>query len=130
MKDGLKNSNSFENFLLFYNFYVKRHSKFSKMSNGQRYAFANYLICKQHPSVCWIKKAKTVRQKMEWRTQYNLIDSVIFTMRHMETYMGQLSGWACGLPDENALYNLQNKQLNDLRIKYITKILLHNLNES
>ncbi|MFS7912024.1 hypothetical protein Hanom_Chr02g00124981 [Helianthus anomalus] len=66
---------------------------------------------------------------MDWRTESNVIDCGIFAMRHMETYMGQLAGWECGLAKENASNDLQQKQLNELRIKYIAKTLLHSQNE-
>ncbi|MFS7965803.1 putative papain-like cysteine peptidase superfamily [Helianthus anomalus] len=46
---------------------------------------------------------------------------------HMETYMGLLAGWECGLAKEDAPNDLLQKQLNDLRIKYTAKILLHRL---
>ncbi|MFS8003840.1 putative Ulp1 protease family catalytic domain, papain-like cysteine peptidase superfamily [Helianthus anomalus] len=77
-----------------------------------------------------IKRTKIVRLKMEWRTKSNDINCGIFTMRYMEMYMERFSGWACGLANGNAPYKLQNKQLNDLRIKYTTKILLHEINKS
>ncbi|MFS8018204.1 hypothetical protein Hanom_Chr15g01389381 [Helianthus anomalus] len=67
---------------------------------------------------------------MEWKTKSSLIDCGIFKKRHMKTYMGWLSDWACRLANENVPYNIQNKQINDLRNRYIAKILLHNLNES
>ncbi|MFS7902758.1 hypothetical protein Hanom_Chr01g00015031 [Helianthus anomalus] len=76
-----------------------------------------------------MKSAPAVRQKMDWRTTSNVIDCGIFAMRYMETYMGQIAGWGCGLTKEDAPNDLQQKQLNDLRIEYIAKILLHSQNE-
>ncbi|MFS8031258.1 hypothetical protein Hanom_Chr17g01543671 [Helianthus anomalus] len=76
-----------------------------------------------------IKRAKIVRQQMDWRTKSNGVNCEIFTMRHMETYMGKMSGWACGLAKENTPNNKQTKHLNDLRIKYTIKILLHEISE-
>ncbi|MFS7956024.1 hypothetical protein Hanom_Chr07g00649701 [Helianthus anomalus] len=48
----------------------------------------------------------------------------------METYMGQIPGWACGLAKEDAPNQLQKRQLNDLRMKYTAKLLLHSENEN
>ncbi|MFS8026999.1 hypothetical protein Hanom_Chr16g01493281 [Helianthus anomalus] len=70
------------------------------------------------------------RQKMDWRTKSNGIDCGILAMRHMEMYIGQLASWECGLAKENAPNDLQQKQLNNPRIKYIVKILLHSQNEN
>ncbi|MFS7964053.1 hypothetical protein Hanom_Chr08g00745611 [Helianthus anomalus] len=44
--------------------------------------------------------------------------------------MGHMAGWECGLEKEDAPNFLQQKQLNDLRMKYIAKIPLHNQNEN
>ncbi|MFS7966949.1 hypothetical protein Hanom_Chr09g00780011 [Helianthus anomalus] len=68
-----------------------------------------------------LKSAPVVRQQMDWRTTSNVIDCGIFAMRHMETYMGQMTDWGCGLAKEDAPNELQQKQLNDLRMKYTVK---------
>ncbi|MFS7929734.1 hypothetical protein Hanom_Chr04g00335991 [Helianthus anomalus] len=96
----------------------------------QQEAFANYLLIQKHPMVMIMKSASIVRQKMDWMTESNGIDCGIFAMRHMETYMGQMAGWECGLAKEDAPNDLQQKQLNDLKIKYIAKILLRSQNEN
>ncbi|MFS7965804.1 hypothetical protein Hanom_Chr09g00766481 [Helianthus anomalus] len=87
-------------------------------------------LFKKHPMAKIMKSALIVRQKMDWRIESNGIDCEIFAMRHMETYMELLAGWECGLEKEDAPNDLQQKQLNNLRIKYIAKILLHSLNEN
>ncbi|XP_021975378.1 uncharacterized protein LOC110870509 [Helianthus annuus] len=53
-----------------------------------------------------IQKASIMRQKMDRRTMSNKVDCGIFTMRHMETYVGQMSGWKYGLAKEDAPNNL------------------------
>ncbi|KAK1417056.1 hypothetical protein QVD17_26178 [Tagetes erecta] len=64
--------------------------------------------------------------QMPWRTQSNFIDCGIFAMRHMETYYGtSLKDWNCGLLKES---EKQKLQLTDLRYKYLTKILLSDIN--
>ncbi|MFS7927511.1 hypothetical protein Hanom_Chr04g00309981 [Helianthus anomalus] len=96
----------------------------------QQDAFANYLCIKKHPMAEIMKSVPIVRQKMDWRTNSNGIDYGVFAIRHMETYMGQMAGWENGLAKEDASNDLQQKQLNDLRMKYIAKILLHSKNEN
>lgn len=73
-----------------------------------------------------MSKVKATRLEMKWRTIYNGVDCGIFVMRHMETYMGQrCNKWDCGLDDES---DTQTDQLNALRVKYLTKILLSKIN--
>ncbi|KAL8245085.1 hypothetical protein R6Q59_011343 [Mikania micrantha] len=89
----------------------------------------DYLIQTKHPSCRQIKKAKIHRLGMRWRTQFNHVDCGVFIMRHMETYRGNgLLYWDCGLCNEDEVNNAQKNQLNDLRRKYTTKIILHDIN--
>ncbi|KAL8231701.1 hypothetical protein R6Q57_001479 [Mikania cordata] len=95
----------------------------------QRNSFVDYLIQTRHPSGRQIKKAKIHRLCMRWRTQFNHVDCGVFIMRHMETYRGNgLLYWDCGLCNEYEVNNAQKNQLNDLRRKYTTKIILHDIN--
>ncbi|KAJ0668602.1 hypothetical protein HanPI659440_Chr17g0691271 [Helianthus annuus] len=72
-------------------------------------------------------KAQISRLKMSWRTVDNKVDCGIFLMRHMETFEGSsLRCWRCGFVKEVDCG--QKEQLDDLRCKYATKILLHYLN--
>ncbi|KAL8249271.1 hypothetical protein R6Q59_006139 [Mikania micrantha] len=66
---------------------------------------------------------------MPWRTEFNKVDCGVLLMRHIETYRGFLLDWDCGLCKEEEVNNLQKLQLNDLRKMYVTKIILHDLNE-
>nr|GMD74897.1 uncharacterized protein LOC109175178 [Ipomoea batatas] len=71
-----------------------------------------------------IQKLKVKRMKMAWRDNRNKIDCGVFLMRHMETFRGQLPElWNCGLQKEN------NDQLNALRVKYLTALVMSDLNE-
>ena len=74
-----------------------------------------------------MKKAGVERLLMSWRTEENSIDCGIFLMRHMETYMGYTSAknWRCGLKDEGPE---QQAQINELRKKYLSKILRSDVN--
>ncbi|KAL8222882.1 hypothetical protein R6Q57_020281 [Mikania cordata] len=63
---------------------------------------------------------------LPWKTTQNGIDCGVFCMRHMETYMGGgPKKWNCCLMNES---KGQNKQLNQLRFKYLCKILISNVN--
>nr|GEV27128.1 hypothetical protein [Tanacetum cinerariifolium] len=63
--------------------------------------------------------------KMSWRTTRNSIDCGVFTMLHMESYMGAEGEWKCGLAKES---KKQNEQLNSLRSKFAAKIILSEFN--
>ncbi|KAL8227123.1 hypothetical protein R6Q57_016955 [Mikania cordata] len=103
--------------------------KYSGRAEKMRNSFADYLIQTKHPSGRQIKKAKIHRLGMHWRTQFNHVDCGVFIMRHMETYRGNgLLYWDCGLCNEDEVNNAQKNQLNDLRRKYPTKIILHDIN--
>ena len=39
--------------------------------------------------------------RVGWQTKDNSVDCGVFVMRHMETYMGNLSTWRAGLRTEN-----------------------------
>nr|GMD39184.1 uncharacterized protein LOC109171666 [Ipomoea batatas] len=71
-----------------------------------------------------IQKLKVKRMKMAWRDNRNKIDCGVFLMHHMETFRGQLLElWNCGLQKEN------KDQLNALRVKYLTALVMSDLNE-
>ncbi|KAJ9540989.1 hypothetical protein OSB04_027495 [Centaurea solstitialis] len=74
-----------------------------------------------------LDKAKPQREQMNWRTTTNNVDCTIFMMRHMETYMGEkVKKWECGFAQECVT---QKTQLDNLRHKYVARILLSDLNE-
>ena len=66
------------------------------------------------------------RLEMPWRTINNSIDCGVFTMRHMETYMGgSMNEFKAGFKNESSA---QDDQLVKLRTKYLYKILTHEYN--
>jgi hypothetical protein len=65
---------------------------------------------------------------MPWRTSENKIDCGIFAMRHMETYTGEAT-WDCAIVNESKDNDNQKTQLEELRQKYLTKILLSDIND-
>nr|GMD96852.1 uncharacterized protein LOC109164944 [Ipomoea batatas] len=63
------------------------------------------------------------RMQMSWRNKTILEDSDIYTMRHMESYLGQgVSRWECGIVKGDM------HMLNDLRKKFMHDILVSNIN--
>ena len=71
--------------------------------------------------------------EMSWQTVHNGADCGIFTMQHMETYKGKpVKDWNCGLSNEcdekGEPLRKQKRQLNELRRKYVAKILLSDIN--
>jgi len=101
----------------------------------QRNAFTGYLEYVSHPSASKIKHAKPVRMEFPWTTLQNVVDCGVFLMRHMETYKGtSVREWECGLSTEKNVKgdasNKQKRELDDLRHKYVAKILLSDVNTS
>lgn len=55
---------------------------------------------------------------MPWRNETNKIDSGVYGMLHMETYMGQkMRDWNCGLKQRS------EKHMRFLRVKYCKALL-------
>lgn len=76
-----------------------------------------------------IKKSIPKVLDIPWKTKNNGIDCGVFLMRHMETYKGtSLKEWRCGFSTE--VSGKQGRELNELRRKYIAKILLCDINRS
>ncbi|KAL8247695.1 hypothetical protein R6Q59_008911 [Mikania micrantha] len=76
-----------------------------------------------------IVNLKPKKLEMPWQTEKNFVDCGIFAMRHMETYMGkEIKEWKedCAILEESS--GKQNEQLLDLRYKYLSKILLSDIN--
>ncbi|PWA54844.1 hypothetical protein CTI12_AA435000 [Artemisia annua] len=87
--------------------------------------FAGYLRKINHHKAVAIGKVKPVRLELSWQTRYNCVDCGVFLMRHMEIYKG-LNKMEDGLATEGVA---QQEQLNVLRRKYATKILLADINK-
>ncbi|XP_022010659.1 uncharacterized protein LOC110910269 [Helianthus annuus] len=95
--------------------------------------FCRYLR-PMHPKITsQLRNTKLVRLVLPWQTLYNGIDCGIFLMRHMETYTGTHVGhWMCGLSNERDISREmlpdQAKEIEDLRKKYLSKMLLSDVN--
>ena len=86
-----------------------------------------YLYDCNHPVADIFQSLDLDVLNMHWRTKENVTDCGVFTMRHMETYMGGgAHGWLTGLAQESPV---QDRKLFDLRKKYVTKMLLSENNK-
>ena len=90
------------------------------LDNDQISKFAGYLSKINHHKAVAIGRVKPVRLEFSWQTRYNCVDCGVFLMRHMEIYKG-LNKMEDGLAPEGVA---QQEQLNELRRKYATKIML------
>ncbi|GKC57291.1 ulp1 protease family, C-terminal catalytic domain-containing protein [Tanacetum coccineum] len=88
--------------------------------------FEDYLSFEKHHREGEMKFAEYKILRMACRTMKNFVDCGVFAMRHMETYKGEGHyGHKCGLRTEG---KAQNFLLNDLRYKYVSKMLLCEIN--
>ncbi|CAI9297561.1 unnamed protein product [Lactuca saligna] len=86
----------------------------------------DYLKSQNHPKAEMFSHVMPHRLEMPWRTINNNIDCGVFTMRHMETYMGgSMNEFKVGFKNESSA---QDDQLVKLRTKYLYKIITHEYN--
>ncbi|KAL8228645.1 hypothetical protein R6Q59_000552 [Mikania micrantha] len=105
---------------------VIKLERYSHIPTTMRDVFANYLLTQDHQSALKIHHLTPILVDLSWKITNNGVDCGIFSMRHIETYMGGgVKKWKTGLLQE---CEAQNKQLNWLRFKYLCKILLSNVN--
>lgn len=92
----------------------------------QKSIIIDYLKMVLHPKSEIMEKKDIEIMKMDWRTETNVIDCAVFTMRHMETYMGGgVRHWDAGL---QAKGKQQKMLLNRLRQKYTAKFIMSTIN--
>ncbi|KAL8241159.1 hypothetical protein R6Q59_014514 [Mikania micrantha] len=100
--------------------------RYEEIPTYMRDVFVNYLLDQDHPNDYKLYQQTPKNPELPWKTKENVEDCGIFCMRHMETYMGGgVKGWKCGLLQES---EGQRRQLQQLRIKYLCKILTSPLN--
>lgn len=91
--------------------------------------FNLYIESLMHPKSRKMIRAGPVKFVMEWMTKKNYTDCGVFLMRHMETYKGEdVDGWNVDIEPESEYSDDQQIQLDDLRKKYVTKILTSDMN--
>ena len=69
----------------------------------QKRFFSQYLIERGRPKAEEVKSFRTVYVKTEYQDNVNLHDCGIYTMRHMETYYGDLQSWDHGFQKEKVI---------------------------
>ncbi|KAJ0435466.1 hypothetical protein HanIR_Chr17g0893611 [Helianthus annuus] len=84
-----------------------------------------YLKAVEHPSAARMAAATLTKKKLEWATSDNFNDCGVFTMRHMEMYKGSDIEFECGFSTRK---DIQDMQLQNLRMKIATKLLLSEAN--
>ncbi|KAL8204344.1 hypothetical protein R6Q57_009967 [Mikania cordata] len=105
---------------------VIKLERYSHIPATMKDVFANYLLNKDHPNALKIYNLTPTLLDLPWKTTKNGVDCGVFSMRHMETYMGGgLKKWKTGLNPES---EAQRRQLNQLRFKYLCKIHLSSIN--
>ncbi|KAL4560576.1 hypothetical protein LXL04_032729 [Taraxacum kok-saghyz] len=105
---------------------VPMNAKYGTVPHDMVDFFTRYLTTRKHPKAQKFKTVTPYRFFMSWMTKKNKVDCGVFLMRHMETYKGEkMEKWDASL--EMECESLQ-EQLNELRWKYVTKILLSDMN--
>nr|GLL37358.1 uncharacterized protein LOC109155335 [Ipomoea trifida] len=101
------------------------NEKYGDVPTTLKTMLAEYFHTKEDDAKSNLVKALTpARLRMSWRDNSNKVDCGVFTMRHMETYMGKgTKGWDCGLEKEN------KERLNNARVKYLAEIVNSPVNE-
>ncbi|GKA90401.1 ulp1 protease family, C-terminal catalytic domain-containing protein, partial [Tanacetum coccineum] len=101
-------------------------SKYKEACEVLKKLFARHLKLYGHKRHASVGNLKEKIPKLKWKTKANFRDCGIFTMLHMESYIGETAkAWDCGLVAES---KLQSDMLRCLRFKFATKILLHEVN--
>ena len=87
---------------------------------------SRYLKSHKHEKAAEIASKKTTVMRVNWATKENVIDCGIFVMMHMEHYNGETAkNWNLEFPKEG---KDQEMEIIKIRIKYVTKMLMHDLN--
>nr|GMC46990.1 uncharacterized protein LOC109175178 [Ipomoea batatas] len=109
---------------------IELNKRFDILDNSSAESPKNEKYADVPTTLRTMQKSKLVRGLtparlgMSWRDNNNKVECGVFTMRHMETYMGKgTKGWECGLEKEN------KEQLNNTRVKYLAEIVNSPINE-
>ncbi|KAF5811577.1 hypothetical protein HanXRQr2_Chr04g0182991 [Helianthus annuus] len=84
-----------------------------------------YLKAVKHPSAAHMAAATLTKKKLEWAMNDKFNDCGVFAMRHMEMYKGSDVEFECGFSTRK---NIQDMQLQNLRMKIATKLILPEAN--
>ncbi|KAL8199554.1 hypothetical protein R6Q57_013122 [Mikania cordata] len=93
----------------------------------QKHVVVEYLHNWKHPKAEQLEALEITRLQLKWVTSGNIKDSGVFTMRHMECFIGcPESEFKCGFAETAA--GISN-QIGALRKKYAARILLSKINK-
>ncbi|KAI3808372.1 hypothetical protein L1987_24321 [Smallanthus sonchifolius] len=125
-------ANALDAFTELLNFEEQKRSPDSKFRLYGTYTMLRKTVCLYLDNIgCKISETMVMseinRVEMTWRMLDNKIDCGIFAMLHMETFTGSTTTWQCGFDTEKELEK-QTRQITELRYKYVSKILLSDLN--
>ncbi|KAI3827917.1 hypothetical protein L1987_02006 [Smallanthus sonchifolius] len=92
-----------------------------------QYDIRNFVFQYEHGAAVPRVSFKTLHPNIYLHVVNNSLDCGVFVMRHMETYKcTSIKEWKWGLDKE---CEWQKTQLNDMRLKYLAKILLYDINK-
>ncbi|KAL8205670.1 hypothetical protein R6Q57_009221 [Mikania cordata] len=104
-----------------------RVEKLKTLKQYEKHVIVDYIRKWKHPMTEDLKKATIVRPGLKWDTIGNITDSVVFVMRHIEMVRSNChTSFNCGFstsPEE------QRKQIEALRKKYASRIILTKINK-
>ncbi|PWA48886.1 hypothetical protein CTI12_AA488630 [Artemisia annua] len=103
-------------------------SKYKHVCDFLKNLFSKHLERYKHPKVSDVRDKKTTIMKLKWGTKNNEVDCGVFLMMHMENYNGETATkWNLGFPTEE---ENQTMELIKMRVKYATKMLMHEVNKN
>ncbi|KAJ0932685.1 putative papain-like cysteine peptidase superfamily [Helianthus annuus] len=92
--------------------------------------FVDYLKLVNHPKATAMQTSLIMREDLPWSTTHRIaalfVESGIFTMRHMEQFVGSRRNFFCGFSVHGARKKVQ---CNYLRKRYDAEILLSSVNK-
>ncbi|KAJ8430389.1 hypothetical protein Cgig2_032128 [Carnegiea gigantea] len=94
-------------------------TRYGNCDSVLKHFFSKYLMQRGRPKAKEVKNFRTIYVKTDNQDSINLHDCGIYTMRHMETYYGNLPSWDHGFQEE------KETLLRTLRAKYAARIFLH-----
>ncbi|PWA88475.1 ulp1 protease family, C-terminal catalytic domain-containing protein [Artemisia annua] len=103
-------------------------SKYKHVCDLLKNLFSKHLERYKHPKASDVRDKKTTIMKLKWGTKNNEVDCGVFLMMHMENYNGETATkWNLGFPTEE---ENQTMELIKMRVKYATKMLMHEVNKN
>ncbi|KAL8252132.1 hypothetical protein R6Q59_035825 [Mikania micrantha] len=108
---------------------MRDHNEYYKKDTPYKvkHIIVDYLCKWKHPMTKELKKATIVRLGLKWATIGNITDCGVFAMRHMEMVRSNChTSFNCRFSTSQ---EEQRKQIEALRKKYESRIILSNINK-